>query len=116
MEPLDPLVLVLPHPEIDALNLRPYLRRFGVDALAKGAEFDALMGAFNFIVHGYDDDPQEVYAIEEVRAYYRKLREEWPYWLFFCDLRTEVLLMMTLCRLRESEGSSERASSASCRF
>ena len=30
------------------------------------------MGAFNLIVHGFVDDPQEVYAIEEVRAYHRR--------------------------------------------
>ena len=52
------------------MTLRPFLRRFGVDALPEGAELGVLMGTFNFIVHGYDDDPQEVYAIEEVRAYF----------------------------------------------
>ena len=48
------------------------------------------MGTFHFIVHGNDDDPHEVYAIEEVRAFYRKLWEEWPYWFFFCDLTPRV--------------------------
>ena len=61
MEPRDPLMLVLHRPEIEALNLRPFLRRFGSDTLPKGAELAALTGCFNFIVHGYDDDPQEVY-------------------------------------------------------
>ena len=32
MEPRDPLMLVLPRPEIEALNLRPFLRRFGAGA------------------------------------------------------------------------------------
>ena len=40
----------------------------------------------------------------QVRAYYRKLRDEWPYWLFFCDLRTEGLMMMTLCCLDQVSG------------
>jgi len=39
--------------------------RSGVSA----PELARMTGTFNFIVHGYDDDPQEVYAIEEVREY-----------------------------------------------
>ena len=34
----DPLMLVLPRPEIEALNLRPFLRRFGAGALPRLAE------------------------------------------------------------------------------
>ena len=107
MDTRDPLMLVLPRPEIEALDLGPFLRRFGASALPKGAELGALMGRFNFMIHGYDDDPHEVYAIEEVRAFYRKLREEWPYWLFFCDLRTDGLMMMTLCCLNELSGAKK---------
>lgn len=103
----DPIILVLPRPEIEALDLGPFLRRFGVNALPEGTELAALMGRFNFMVHGYDDDPQEVYAIEGVRAFYRKLWAEWHYWLFFCDLRTEGLLMMTLCCLDKLSGAKK---------
>lgn len=105
MDTSAPMMLVLPRPEIEALNLDPFLRRFGVDKLPSGSELSALMGCFNFMVHGYDDDPQEVYAIAEVRAFYKKLWEEWPYWLFFCDLRSEGLLMMTVCCLKELSGA-----------
>lgn len=107
MDTRAPMMLVLPRPEIEALDLGPFLRRFGASALPAGAELDALMGRFNFMVHGYDDDPHEVYAIEEVRAFYRKLWDEWPYWLFFCDLRMEGLLMMTLCCLNELSGAKK---------
>ena len=105
MDTRDPMMLVLPRPEIEALDLGPFLRRFGGSALPEGAELAALMGRFTFIVHGYDDAPHEVYAIGEVRAFYRKLWDEWPYWLFFCDLRTEGLMMMTLCCLKELSGT-----------
>jgi len=103
----DPMFLVLPRPEIEDLDLSAFLRRFGSDALPEGAELGALMGRFNFMVHGYDDDPHEVYAIEEGRAFYRKLWREWPYWLFFCDLRTEGLMMMTLCCLDQLSGAKK---------
>ncbi len=107
MNPKDPLWLVLPRPEIEVLDLGPFLRRFGTDALPDGAELGSLMGRFNFMVHGYDDEPVEVYAIGEVRAFYRELWKAWPYWLFFCDLRTESFLMMTLCCLDELSGRSK---------
>ena len=107
MDTRDPMMLVLPRPEIEALDLGPFLRRFGASVLPDGAELGALMGRFNFMVHGYDDHPHEVYAIEEVRAFYRQLRDEWPYWLFFCDLRTEGLMMMTLCCLQQLSGSKK---------
>lgn len=102
-----PLMLVFPRPEIEALNLAPFLRRFGYDALPEGNQLGELMGRFSFMVHGYDDDPHEVYAIAEVRAYYRKLRDEWPYWLYFCDLGNEGLLMMTVCCLQELSGAKK---------
>ena len=105
MDAYEPMMLVLPRLEIEALDLGPFLRRFGVRALPKDAELGALMGRFNFMIHGYDDDPREIYAIEEVRAFYGKLRTEWPYWLFFCDLRTEALMMMTLCCMNQLTGS-----------
>lgn len=107
MDTRDPMMLVLPRPEIEALDLGPFLRRFGVSELPEGAELGALMGRFNFMVHGYDDHPHEVYAIEEVRAFYRELWDQWPYWLFFCDLRTEGLLMMTLCCLNQLSGAKK---------
>jgi hypothetical protein len=99
MHEQEPIILVFPRAEIEPLNLAPFLRRYGTKVLPRGKALAGLMGRFNFIVHGYDDDPQEIYAIEPVRALYRKLWEEWPYWLFFCDLQTEGLMMMTVCCL-----------------
>ena len=58
------------------------------------------MGRFNFIVHGYDDDPHEVYAIEAIRTFYQTLNRRWPYWFFFCDLRGEGLKMMMACCMK----------------
>ena len=46
---------------------------------AGGENLAKLMGRFHFVVDGYDGDPDEIYAIEEVRALYRKLWAEWPY-------------------------------------
>ena len=42
-----------------------FLKQFGPDALPDGPELAAMMGEFQFLVEGYDDDPQEIYAIPE---------------------------------------------------
>ena len=49
------------------------------------------------MVQGYDDDSREIYAIPEVRKFYQHLWESWPYWLYFCNLDTENLMMMVIC-------------------
>lgn len=63
------------------------------------------MGRFNFFVHGYNDHPDELYAIPEVRKFYQRFREIWPYWFYFCDLRSDALLMMTLCSIDRLSGT-----------
>ena len=40
-------------------------------------------GAITLAFHGYDDDPRELKAIPEVREWFAKLFEAWPYWSFF---------------------------------
>ena len=37
------------------------------------------------VFHGYDDDPRELEAIPEVRVWFAKLVEAWPYWSFFAN-------------------------------
>ena len=78
-------------------KLAHFLKRFGPDALPEGPELAALMGRFQFLVHGYEDDPAELYGIPDVRTFYQHFHRVWPYWFFFCDLREETLTMMTLC-------------------
>ena len=54
-------------------------------------------GAVSLIFHGYDDDPRELMAIPEVRNWFAKLFDAWPYWSFFAN-RTEqtIPLLITL--------------------
>jgi hypothetical protein len=100
----DPLMLVFPREEVESLNLRPLLRRFSFHRLPVGRELAGMMDTFHFAVHGFDDDPHEVYAIESVRQYYQKLHKEWPYAFYFCDLRGESLMMLTMCCLNNLSG------------
>ena len=50
-----------------------FLRSFGSEVLPTGPALAGLMGRLEFTVQGYDDHPEEIYAIEEVRAFYGEL-------------------------------------------
>ncbi len=54
-------------------------------------------GAVTLVFNGYDDDPRELEAIPEVRKWFAKLFEAWPYWSFFASrIDQTVPLILTL--------------------
>jgi hypothetical protein len=111
----DPIIVIFSKQQVRHRKLAHFLKRFGPDALPTGPELAAMMGRFQFLVHGYDDDPAELYGIPDVRKFYQHFHRVWPYWFFFCDLRSETLTMMTLylanlsgyMRLGESKAAVE---------
>jgi hypothetical protein len=60
-------------------------------------------GRVDLRVHGYDDDPRELFEIPEVREYLRRLDERFPYWFFFLTTETDALklLMFSLCGINK---------------
>ena len=62
-------------------------------------EIHGMMNSVALMIDGYNHDAREIYAIPEVRAFYKHLWEVWPYWLYFCNLDTENLMMMVMCCL-----------------
>jgi len=44
----------------------------------------------NLMVKGYEDDPRELYEIEEVRAHFSVLDRLFPYWFYFLNKTGEV--------------------------
>lgn len=91
------IVVVFGKQQVRQRKLAHFLKHYGLDVLPEGPELAKLMGTFQFFVEGWDDVPDEIYAIPEIRKFYAHLHKLWPYWFFFCDLRTETLKMMTLC-------------------
>jgi hypothetical protein len=81
-----------------------HLEQFGPAALPEGPELATMMNKFQFVVDGWNDDPNELYAIPEIRKFYQHFQNVWPYWFFFCDLHTETLQMMILCLLPNLQG------------
>jgi len=76
-----------------------FLSMYAPDKLATGRRLREMMGLFVFCIDGYDEDPREIHAIPEVRHFYSAFHTAWPYWLYFCELETDVLMNMVLCCL-----------------
>lgn len=53
---------------------------------------------------GYDDDPRELYEIEEVRRFVLELDKTFPFWLYFLNLYNGTLALILLCLCRHSRG------------
>jgi hypothetical protein len=47
--------------------------------------------------HGYDDDPRELFEIDEVRNFVIELDRQFPFWLFFLTKRGLGLQCIMLC-------------------
>ena len=84
---------------VEAGDMKDFLSRFGPFRLPVGKQLAGMMNGLATTIGGYDDDNREVYAIPEVRTFYRQLWEVWPYRLYFCNLEAENLMMMVMCCL-----------------
>lgn len=76
-----------------------FLGLYAPDKLPTGRRLRAMMDSLVFGVEGYDDDPREIHSIPEIRRFYAAFHGAWPYWLYFCNLETDVLRTMILCCL-----------------
>ncbi len=84
---------------MEAGDAKDFLSRFGKFRVPVGKQLQGMMNSLALMIEGYDDDPREIYAIPEVRTFYQQLWQRWPYWLYFCNLDTENLMMMVMCCL-----------------
>ena len=100
----DSIVVMFSKEQVRQRKLAHFLKRFGPAALPEGPELAAMMGSFQFLVDGWNDSPDEIYAIPEIRKFYQHFHDVWPYWFYFCDLHTETLQMMTFCLLPNLKG------------
>lgn len=96
---------------VEAADFKDFLARFGVDVLPHGKRLARMMNRIVPFVEGYDRDPRELYAIPEVRAFYRGLVRVWPNWLFFGNLQTESLMTLVLCTVPSLESMAFKGSS-----
>ena len=82
---------------VEAGDAKDFLSRLGKSSLPTGKKLEARMNPKALMIDGYNHAPREIHAIPEVRAFYKQLGEVWPYWLFFCNLDSENLMMVMCC-------------------
>jgi hypothetical protein len=99
----DPIIVLFGEDEVVRCCPGRFLQKFGEPVLPTGPALGRLFGRFSFFVDGFNERLEEVYAIPEVRRFYRTVLRRWPAWFYFADLRTESLLMMTACVLDDFE-------------
>jgi hypothetical protein len=61
-----------------------------------------LRGRLQLAFDGYDADHRELWAIPEVRDFVRLLDQEFPYWFYFADLKSDFLKVIAFCVCRVS--------------
>jgi hypothetical protein len=81
---------------VEAGDATDFLSRFNRCSLPTGKKLEVMMNGMALMIDGYNHDHREIYAIPEVRAFYKQLWKGWPYWLFFCNLDSENLMMMVM--------------------
>ena len=85
--------------KVERCDFSHFLGLYAPDKLPSGRRLGEMMNVMMFGIEGWDADPREVHSIPEIRRFYTAFHEAWPYWLYFCNLETESLMMMVLCRL-----------------
>lgn len=74
-----------------------FLSKFDVDNLPEGHSLSELENSLVFLIAGFDDCEEEIYQIREIRDFYQKLNEVWPYWLYFLNIENHAVQLMAAC-------------------
>lgn len=93
---LDPVILVLPHPQIEAGDTDEALGL--LQKLVSDPEaMLSCCGRVSLVIDGYNDDPRELFEIAEVRAFIQALDARWPYWYFFLSQADDSIKLLESC-------------------
>lgn len=95
------LVLTLTRQEIEDASVASALERLHLITDTRESSM-RYRESLVFMVLGYDDDPRELAEIPEVRAFFSRLVQEWPHWLWFLarNMGAIALLMSLLCTIK----------------
>lgn len=61
--------------------------------MALREKFDSLV----LLVDGYNDHPDEIYAIPEIRSFFKELHRRWPWWAFFLSNENASMAVAYFC-------------------
>lgn len=83
--------------QIEQHDISAFLGTFSPDRPSE--ELQSMMSNVVFAVSGYDDEPDPLCVIPEVRAFFAQCHQWWPCWNSFSDLRSQSLAMIACCIL-----------------
>lgn len=89
------IVFITSREEIESCDITRFLGTFSPKQLDH--HLQELRGNVRFTVAGYDDEPEPLFAIAEVRQFYSLCHSRWPCWTFFADLRSDCLATVAAC-------------------
>lgn len=84
----------VPQQEVLDCNVFPFIERMSPFVLNPQPEY---VDTFAVLIDGYNDNPDEIYAIPEIRAYWQKLDAHWPYIFFFGSVFAEMPQLVAWC-------------------
>src|ERR1035437_5768554 len=96
---IDVVVYQFSRSKVERGDFSHFLSLYAPDKLPSGGRLREMMNTMMFAIEGYDDDSREIHSVPEIRRFYSAFHEAWPYWLYFCNLDTEVFRVMVLCCL-----------------
>lgn len=85
--------------KVEREDFSHFLSQFALDKLPTARRLRLMMNSILFCIQGYEQDDREIHSIPEIRDFYRAFHQQWPYWLYFCNLDDDTLKMMVLCCL-----------------
>ncbi|MFE3725166.1 hypothetical protein, partial [Nocardia sp. NPDC059154] len=103
----DQLVVVIPREDIESGDLGPVLEALN-SCFVSPERARTAMGAVELVIEGYEHIPTELFEMEPVRHFVRRLDGEFPYWLYFLGLGGLSLRLIFGCFLPPFLDEAER--------
>lgn len=93
-----PVIVVVSRDEVEEMDTSGVLS--ALQELTKSPETArTFMERVDIAFHGFDDTPEELFEISEVRSFVHELDRQFPFWLFFLSKQHLGLQCLLLCFL-----------------
>ena len=83
--------------EIESMDFGRFDGLFGHWPQLWGMELREKYDSLVLLIDGYNDHPDEVYAIPEIRSFFKELHRRWPWWAFFLSNENANMAVAYLC-------------------
>ena len=95
--------------EIEALDFTRFDNLFGHWPKLWASELKEKFDSLILQVDGYNENPEEIYCIPEVRKYFQALHSRWPWWAYFLNNSESSMAVVYLCLLKSVDSYKKDA-------